>query len=90
VLTPDIRGHGPTSLQENAVVKAVRKLLRAMLVKVKNSLANVNAAILAQIDLSCALLLSLTRSHSVLALLPNTSGLKLLHSGSLFTTGCLP
>lgn len=58
--------------------------------KVKNSLDSVNAAVLAQIDLSCALLHPLTRSHTVLTLLPNTSALKLLHSSSSFTTKCLP
>lgn len=54
VLTPDRRECGLMSVCGNAVVKTVRKLHRATLVKVKKSLDNVNAAVLAQIDLSCA------------------------------------
>lgn len=68
------------------MVKTVRKFLRATLVKGKNSLDYVNAAILAQIHLSCALLHPLS-AHTIL---PNISALKLLHSSSSVATKCLP
>lgn len=89
VLTPDRRGK-LTSLWGNLVVKTVRKLRRTTLVKMKNPLDNVNAAMLAQIDESCTLLHSLTGWHSVLSPLPDSSTLQLLHRSSSFTTKCLP